>query len=153
VTLRVHRLERRQRLGRPADEVFAFFARAHNLERITPSWLHFEVRGTEPGEMGEGTLIHYRLRLHGLPLRWTSRIEEWDPGRSFVDRQLRGPYRLWHHRHTFTDDGEGTLVGDEVHYALPLGRLGEIAHPLLVKPDLERIFDYRHAAVAGLLGP
>jgi ligand-binding SRPBCC domain-containing protein len=153
VTLRVHRLERRQRLGRPADEVFAFFARTHNLERITPSWLHFEVRGTEPGEMGEGTLIHYRLRLHGLPLRWTSRIEEWDPGRSFVDRQLRGPYRLWHHRHTFTDDGEGTLVGDEVHYALPLGRLGEIAHPLLVKPDLERIFDYRHAAVAGLLGP
>ena len=153
MTLRVHRLERRQRLNRPADQVFTFFARAHNLERITPPWLHFEVRGTEPGEMGEGTVIHYRLRLHGLPLRWTSRIEEWDPGRSFVDRQLRGPYRVWHHRHTFTDDGEGTLVGDEVHYALPLGRLGEIAHPLLVKPDLERIFDYRHAAVAGLLGP
>ncbi len=153
MTLRVHRLERRQRLSRPADEVFAFFARAHNLEEITPSWLHFQVHGTQPGEMGEGTLIHYRLRLHGVPLRWTSRIEEWDPGRSFVDRQVHGPYRLWHHRHTFAGDGDGTVVADEVHYALPLGRLGELVHPLFVKPDLERIFDYRHAAVAGLLEP
>ena len=135
----------------PPGEVFGFFARAHNLEEITPSWLHFEVRGPEPAEMGAGTLIHYRLRLHGVPLRWTSRIEEWEPGRSFVDRQLRGPYRLWHHRHTFAADGDGTLVTDQVHYALPLGRLGELAHRLFVKRDLERIFDYRRAAVRGLL--
>ena len=153
MTVRVHRLERRQRLNRSPDEVFSFFARAHNLEQITPPWLRFQVCATEPAEMGEGTRIHYRLRLHGLPMRWTSRIEEWDPGRSFVDRQLRGPYRLWHHRHTFVADGDGTIVGDEVHYALPLGRLGELAHPLFVEPDLERIFDYRHAAVARRLGP
>jgi len=153
VTLSVHRLERRQRLNRAPDEVFAFFARAHNLEHITPPWLRFEVRGTEPAQMGEGTRIHYRLHLHGLPLRWTSRIEQWDPGRSFVDRQLRGPYRLWHHRHTFVPDGDGTIVGDEVHYALPLGRLGELAHTLFVARDLERIFDYRHAAVSRRLGP
>ena len=152
MTLRVHRLERRQRLRRPADEVFGFFATAQNLEQITPPWLRFEVRGMEPEHLGEGTLIHYRLRLHGVPLRWTSRIEQWQPGRSFVDRQVRGPYRLWHHRHTFTDDGDGTVIGDEVHYALPLGRLGEFAHPLFVKPDLEHIFDYRQAAVLALLG-
>jgi ligand-binding SRPBCC domain-containing protein len=151
VTLRVHRLERRQRLERPLDEVFAFFARAHNLEEITPPWLRFELRDPEPERVGEGTLIHYRLRLHGIPLKWTSRIQEWDPGRSFVDRQLRGPYRLWHHRHTFVSDGTGTLVADEVHYALPLGPLGEMTYPLFVKRDLERIFDYRHAAVATLL--
>jgi ligand-binding SRPBCC domain-containing protein len=147
----VHRLERHQRLNRRPHEVFGFFARAHNLEQITPPWLRFEVRATEPAEMG--TLIHYRLRLHGVPLRWTSRIEEWDPGRGFVDRQLRGPYRIWHHRHTFAADGDGTLVGDEVHYALPLGRVGELAHALFVKRDLERIFDYRRTAVLGLLGP
>ncbi len=147
----VHRLERRQRLDRSPEEVFSFFAKAHNLEQITPPWLRFEVRGTEPAGMGEGTLIHYRLRLHGVPLRWTSRIEEWDPGRTFVDRQLRGPYQMWHHRHTFAADGDGTLVGDEVHYALPLGPLGDLAHALFVKRDLERIFDYRHAAVLGLL--
>ncbi len=152
MTLRLHRLQRRQYLRRPVDEVFAFFAQAQNLERITPPWLRFEVRGTEPGHIAEGTLIHYRLRLHGLPLRWTSRIEEWDPGRSFVDSQLRGPYRLWHHRHTFAPDGDGTVVSDEVHYALPLGGLGQLAHLLFVRRDLERIFDYRQAAVAGALG-
>jgi ligand-binding SRPBCC domain-containing protein len=151
VTPSIHRLERRQRLDRRPDEVFGFFAQAHNLEKITPSWLRFEVRGTEPARMGEGTRIHYRLRLHGVPLRWTSRIEEWDPGRAFVDRQLRGPYRLWHHRHTFAADGDGTIVADEVHYALPLGRIGELGHALFVRRDLERIFDYRQAAVRRLL--
>ena len=151
MTPRVYRLERRQHLPRPVDEVFAFFARAQNLERITPAWLRFEVLGTEPGHIAQGTLIHYRLHLHGLPLRWTSRIEEWDPGRGFVDRQIRGPYRIWHHRHTFVSDGDGTVVGDEVHYAMPLGRLGQIAHPLFVRRDLERIFDYRQAAVRGAL--
>jgi ligand-binding SRPBCC domain-containing protein len=152
VTTSVHRLGRLQRLNLPPAEVFSFFARAQNLEQITPPWLRFEVRATEPAQIGEGTRIDYRLRLHGLPVRWTSRIEEWDPGHSFVDRQLRGPYRLWHHRHTFAADGDGTIVGDEVHYALPLGRLGELAHALFVKRDLERIFDYRHAAVARRLG-
>jgi ligand-binding SRPBCC domain-containing protein len=149
----VHRLERRQRLNRPADEVSSFFARAHNLERITPSWLRFEVRATEPAQIQEGAVIHYRLRLHGVPLRWTSRIEEWAPDRGFVDRQVRGPYRVWHHRHTFSADGDGTIIGDEVHYALPMGRLGDLAHALFVRRDLERIFDYRHAAVRDLLGP
>lgn len=149
----MHRLERRQRLNRPADEVFSFFARAHNLERITPSWLRFEVRATEPAQIQEGAVIHYRLRLHGVPLRWTSRIEEWAPDRGFVDRQVRGPYRVWHHRHTFSADGDGTIIGDEVHYALPMGRLGDLAHALFVRRDLERIFDYRHAAVRDLLGP
>lgn len=149
----MHRLERRQRLNRPADEVFSFFARAHNLERITPSWLRFEVRATEPAQIQEGAVIHYRLRLHRVPLRWTSRIEEWAPDRGFVDRQVRGPYRVWHHRHTFSADGDGTIIGDEVHYALPMGRLGDLAHALFVRRDLERIFDYRHAAVRDLLGP
>jgi len=97
--------------------------------------------------MGQGTRIDYRLRLHGVPLRWESRIEEWHPGRGFVDRQLRGPYRLWRHRHSFAARDGGTVVRDEVDYALPLGRLGELAHPLFVRRDLERIFAYRQRAV------
>ena len=148
---RVHRLTRSQHLDRPIEEVFAFFSRAENLELITPEWLHFEVRGSEPAEGGEGTLISYRLRLHGLPIRWSSRIEEWRAGDGFVDRQVRGPYRLWHHLHTFRAVGTGTLIGDDVHYGLPLGRLGEQAHRLFVKRDLERIFDHRQAAVRALL--
>jgi ligand-binding SRPBCC domain-containing protein len=148
----VHRLEREQYVDQPLPDVFAFFAEAHNLQRITPPWLSFQVLTPEPIEMGVGTLIDYRLRVHGVPLRWTSRIEEWEPGRRFVDRQLRGPYGLWHHRHTFAEAGRGTVVRDEVDYAMPLGALGDLAHPLFVRRDLERIFVYRHEAVPRLMG-
>lgn len=144
----VHRLERRQHLRLPVDQVFAFFAEAHNLERITPPWLRFELLAPGPVDMGVGTLIDYRLHVHRVPIRWTSRIEEWEPGRGFVDRQVRGPYRLWHHRHAFAAQDGGTFVRDEVDYALPLGRLGELAHPLFVRRDLDRIFAYRHRAAA-----
>jgi ligand-binding SRPBCC domain-containing protein len=148
----VHRLQREQYVGRPLADVFDFFAEAHNLERITPPWLSFTVLTPDPIEMGVGALIDYRLRVHGVPLRWTSRIEDWEPGRSFVDRQLRGPYGLWHHRHTFAEAGQGTVVRDEVDYAMPFGALGDLAHPLFVRRDLERIFTYRHEAVPRVLG-
>jgi ligand-binding SRPBCC domain-containing protein len=137
---------------RPLEAVFEFFARAHNLERITPPWLRFELLTPEPIEMRLGARIDYRLHVHGVPVRWASRVEEWEPGHSFVDRQLRGPYGLWHHRHWFAADDSGTIVGDDVHYAMPYGRLGELAHPLFVGRDLERIFDYRRRAVEGALG-
>jgi ligand-binding SRPBCC domain-containing protein len=148
----VHRLEREQYVDRPLEEVFDFFAEAHNLERITPPWLSFQVLTPDPIEMGVGVLIDYKLRVHGLPLRWTSRIEDWEPGRSFVDRQLRGPYGLWHHRHTFAQHGGGTVVRDEVDYAMPFGAVGDLAQSLFVRRDLERIFTYRHEAVPRLLG-
>ena len=149
--MRTHRLERAQVVRRSLDEVFAFFARASNLEAITPPWLRFEVLTPEPVSMRAGTLIEYRLRLHGLPLRWTSRIEDWEPGAAFVDRQVRGPYRLWHHRHEFAPHPDGTVVRDRVDYAFPLGALGDLTGALLVHRDLERIFDFRRAAVARLL--
>jgi ligand-binding SRPBCC domain-containing protein len=149
--VKVHRLQREQYVDRPLVDVFDFFAEAHNLERITPPWLSFTVLTPDPIEMRVGTLIDYRLRVHGIPLRWTSRIEDWEPGRSFVDRQLRGPYGLWHHRHTFAAEGQGTVVRDEVDYALPFGALGDLTHPLFVRRDLERIFTYRHEAVPRLL--
>jgi ligand-binding SRPBCC domain-containing protein len=148
----VHRLEREQYVDRPLEEVFDFFAEAHNLERITPPWLSFQVLTPDPIEMGVGVLIDYKLRVHGLPLRWTSRIEDWEPGRSFVDRQLRGPYGLWHHRHTFAPQGGGTVVRDEVDYAMPFGAVGDLAQSLFVRRDLERIFTYRTEAVPRLLG-
>jgi len=147
-----HRLQREQLLPRRIDEVIAFFAEARNLERITPPWLVFRVLTPDPIEMRVGTLIDYRLRVHGIPLSWTTRIEQWDPGVGFVDRQIAGPYRLWHHRHTFHAQGAGTVVSDVVDYALPFGPLGELAHRLLVRRDLERIFAHRHAVAARELG-
>jgi ligand-binding SRPBCC domain-containing protein len=150
----VHRLERRQFVARPLDEVFAFFAEAGNLERITPPWLSFRVLTPDPVQMAIGTLIDYRLRLHGIPLGWTSQIEVWNPDSptpQFVDRAIRGPFSLWHHRHRFSASGDGTIVSDEVHYAPPLGALGEVANRLIVARDLDRIFAHRHQAVAQIL--
>jgi ligand-binding SRPBCC domain-containing protein len=148
----VHCLEREQLVARPLEEVFGFFSRAGNLERITPPWLQFKLLTPEPIEMRAGTLIEYRLHLHGVPLRWVSRIEEWEHGRVFVDRQLHGPYKLWDHRHEFTALDGATVVRDRVRYSLPLGILGELAHAGLVRRDLRRIFGFRRAAVAQLLG-
>ena len=145
-------LERSQRLARPPEDVFPFFADAFNLQAITPAWLHFRVLTPEPVTMAAGTLLEYRLRLHGLPLRWLTRIEIWEPPLRFVDVQVRGPYRLWHHTHTFAPAGDGTLMGDRVRYALPLGPLGELAHVALVRRELDRIFAFRHAVVRARLG-
>jgi ligand-binding SRPBCC domain-containing protein len=147
----VHVLERSQRLPRPPDEVFPFFADAFNLEAITPAWLHFRVLTPPPVTMAAGARLEYRLRLHGLPLRWLTRIEVWEPPVRFVDVQVRGPYRLWHHTHSFEPHGDGTLMRDRVRYALPLGPLGELAHALLVRRDLDRIFAVRHAVVRARL--
>ncbi len=111
--------------------------------------LGFEVVTPRPIEMGVGTLIEYRLRLHRVPVRWRTRIEAWEPPRRFVDGQVKGPYSLWEHTHTFEEDGPGaTVIRDRVRYAIPFGPLGELADRLLVQRDLRQIFDYRRDAVA-----
>jgi ligand-binding SRPBCC domain-containing protein len=145
----IHILERRQRIELPIADAFAFYADARNLERITPPWLGFEVTTPGPIEMGRGTLIEYRLKLHRVPVRWRTRIEEWDPPHRFVDAQLSGPYAHWHHTHSFEPDGaDAVWIGDRVRYAIPFGPLGELANRLFVSRDVERIFDYRREAVA-----
>lgn len=146
-------LERAQLVPRRRDEVFAFFADAHNLEAITPGFLRFRI--VTPGriELAAGTLIEYRLSLFGVPFSWRTRIEELVPGERFVDVQLAGPYRRWRHLHTFEDAPGGTRVRDRVDYELPLGPLGALAHALLVRRALARIFAHRAARIAELLAP
>ena len=152
-TARVHVLERSQQLEVPAREAFAFYADASNLEAITPPWLRFRVVTPGAIAMAPGTLIDYRLRLHGVPVSWRTRIEVWEPPRRFVDVQLSGPYALWEHEHRLLPRGdEAVEIRDRVRYALPLGPLGALAHALLVRRDLARIFDFRQTAVAERLG-
>jgi ligand-binding SRPBCC domain-containing protein len=148
---RIYRLERRQLVERPLDEVFDFFADAANLEALTPAFLRFGIRTPLPIAVRAGTHIEYALRLFGLPLRWRTLISVWEPGRRFVDEQLSGPYALWRHTHTFEAVEGGTLVRDVVDYALPFGPLGRLAHALFVGRTLGRIFAYRQSAIARLL--
>jgi ligand-binding SRPBCC domain-containing protein len=144
----VHVLEREQWVASPPEAAFELFSDAFALERITPPWLGFRVISSGPIDMREGVLIRYALKLHGLPVKWLTRIEVWDPPHRFVDLQRDGPYRLWIHTHTFLPRDGGTAIVDRVRYELPLGFLGEFARIAVVRRDLEQIFDYRQEAVS-----
>jgi ligand-binding SRPBCC domain-containing protein len=138
--MRVHQFEQELWLPRPRGEVFIFFSDARNLDSITPKWLSFRTVTTLPLEMKVGALIDYRLRVHRIPLRWRSRITEWQPPGRFVDEQVRGPYHLWRHEHEFEERDGGTLVRDKVRYAVHFDLL---VHTLFVRRDVEKIFAYR----------
>ena len=150
-----HRLHTTQHLPLPRPEVFAFFADAENLERITPPELAFEIATPTPIDIREGALIEYRLGLFGVRFSWRTEITAWEPPYRFVDQQLRGPYRRWHHTHSFVEergpDGRpGTRMDDVVLWELPLSPLGELAYPA-VRAQLARIFGYRTRRIHALL--
>lgn len=135
-----YRLESALFLPAQRDEIFAFFSDAFQLENLTPPWLSFHVVTPAPINIAAGTLIDYQLRIRGISIRWQSRITIWEPPLRFVDEQVRGPYRRWHHEHRFEDAPGGTICRDIVRYAVPGGAL---VHALFVGPDVRRIFRYR----------
>lgn len=135
-------------IEKPIDEVFSFFSDAHNLVEITPPRMKLVVLTPSPIEMQIGTLIDYRLKLRGIPLRWQSEITEWNPPHKFVDEQRKGPYRAWIHTHIFDETDQGTMVTDHVEYAV-LG--GQIVDKLFVRPDLKKIFEYRFKRLQEIL--
>jgi ligand-binding SRPBCC domain-containing protein len=140
-SMKTFTLQKQIWLPRPLPDVFRFFADAANLEVLTPPWLSFHILTPRPIEMKTGTRIDYKLRVHGIPVRWQSEITVWSPPERFVDEQRRGPYRHWIHEHKFRTSNGGTIVEDLVHYAV-WG--GELINGLMVSPDLKKIFDYRH---------
>lgn len=143
-------LHRELWLPRRRDEVFPFFADAANLNLLVPEYLRFGILTPPPIEMRRSTLIDYRLRLRGIPVRWRTLISAWEPPSRFVDEQVRGPYRLWRHEHRFEDRDGGTLCIDHVDYAVPGGVLEPLIHRLLVRRDVEHIFDYRRRRMTTL---
>lgn len=130
-------------VGGGLEDVFGFFSSPFNLEAITPPWLGFRVLHVSDPEVREGTRIAYRLRLHGLPFRWESRIAEYRENTMFADEQVVGPYRHWYHRHLFRPVHGGVEIEDVVEYRMPFGALGRVAHAAFVRRQLARIFDYR----------
>ena len=131
------------------SELFPFFADASNLDALTPPWLHFHIVTPAPIVMRAGTLIDYQLRVRWVPLRWRTLIRDWQPPYRFVDEQVWGPYRQWIHEHTFASEVGGTRVRDVVHYAVPFDWL---VHRSIVRPDIERIFQYRAEALQRRFG-
>lgn len=129
---------------RPVPEVFAFFADAANLQRITPPWVDFHIETPSPIAMHAGALIDYRLKVHGVPIRWRTGITDWHPPHRFVDTQLKGPYWRWVHTHRFREAPGGTFVEDDVDYAVPGGWLVD---RLMVQRDLRAIFLHRQRAI------
>ena len=131
----------------PLPEVFGFFSKAENLNLLTPPWVHFSILTPLPIEMRQGLVIHYRIRVRGIAHRWDSEITEWRPPFGFTDTQIRGPYRLWVHRHGFEEKQEGTLVSDSITYRVPGGAP---VNRLYVAGELRRIFAYREAKILEL---
>lgn len=127
-------------------QVFSFFSKAENLEILTPPWLSFKILNTSTPTVEKGTLINYTLKIHGVPVRWRTLIKEWNPDSSFVDFQLKGPYKKWHHLHTFEDVPGGTLISDNVTYVIPGGIFGKALLPL-IQHDVETIFKYRQKKI------
>lgn len=145
-----HIFEASQWIPRDVNEVFEFFSSETNLEKITPPWLKFHVIGKSTPQMQAGTLIDYKLKINGVPVKWRTEIVVWEPGKRFVDNQLHGPYKRWHHTHTFKSENGGTRMNDSVLYQLPLGRLGDLAAGWKVRRQVRGIFAYRREVIEKL---
>ena len=146
----VHTLETRQIIPATRERVWEFFSNPRNLARITPPGMGFSIEeGGLPERVRPGLMITHRLTpLFGIPMTWLAEITQVVAGERFIDEQRVGPFAVWHHEHEFHDVGGGrTEMVDRVTYVLPLGPLGELVHPWLVKPQLDRIFVFREKAV------
>lgn len=141
--MKVYELHEIQKTPIRRDDVFEFFSNAANLQLLTPKHMDLEILTSLPIEMRSGTVIDYRIRILGIPLRWQSEIRHWDPPHSFSDVQTKGPYALWEHEHCFTQTETGTTIEDHVRYAMPYGLIGLIIHALFVRPQLKNLFRFR----------
>lgn len=150
--MKLYTLKRTQGFSHSRDTVFKFFESPEHLALITPPWLDFHILTPTPITMRQGTLIDYTIRWLTVPVRWTTLITSYEPPYRFVDEQIRGPYSLWHHSHTFVEKDGVTEMHDEVQYALPAGVFGRVAHAALVRKQLEEIFDYRSHVIGRFFG-
>jgi ligand-binding SRPBCC domain-containing protein len=148
--MKIYTLQRQLLINRPLHEVFGFFSRPENLGRLTPRGLGFQMLTPAPIEMKDGAVIDYAIRLYGKDLRWTTLITLFNAPHKFVDVQLKGPYSFWHHTHAFTVTENGTIISDEVKYAMPFGLVGRIIHSLVVRHQLQRIFTFRQEQILAL---
>jgi ligand-binding SRPBCC domain-containing protein len=149
----VHQLKRTQLIPADVETIWRFFSSPKNLAVITPPYMNFRITSPPEHAIYEGQIITYKVSpILGVPLFWMTEIQEVEHHKKFVDIQKKGPYKLWHHEHTFEQQGNAVLMTDNVHYELPFGILGDAAHKLFVKKQLEEIFDYRNKKIIEVYG-
>jgi ligand-binding SRPBCC domain-containing protein len=148
--MKTYSLARSQSVGQPTEVVFEFFSKPENLALLTPRNLGFSILTPLPIAMNVGAVIDYTITILGIPVRWTTLITAYAPPRRFVDVQLRGPYAFWHHTHSFVESGDGTVVSDEVVYAMRGGLIGRLLHRLFIRKRLDKIFAHRRSAIDSL---
>ena len=146
----MYTLKRIIRIPGSLDDVFAFFNRPENLDKVTPAFLGFTILTPSPLKLHNGAVFDYQVRLMGLPMRWTSVITNYEPPHQFVDIQLKGPYAFWHHKHSFEPKEDGVDVIDEVHYEVGYSLLGGVLHSLVIKHQLNMIFSHREKVMRTL---
>lgn len=145
----IYSLHRTLKINAPLTEVWKFFSSPYNLQKITPAYMNFIITDCpDKNRIFEGMQIRYKVSpVLKVPMNWVTLIESVKEGVCFTDRQLKGPYKLWHHVHTFREVNGVVEMKDDVTYELPMGPLGSLAHAMFVKKQLEDIFDYRETAV------
>ncbi len=136
-----------QKLNMKLEELFEFFQKPENLERVSPSWVNFNIKSKLPLVMKEGAEFEYTIKLLGIPMNWKTRIIEYSPPEIFIDEQVKGPYKKWIHTHKFKQANGFVLMEDNVDYDLYGGVLKGIIHQLFVKKSVEKIFEYRREAI------
>jgi len=150
--MKYYELDVEQFIDQPVEKVFEFFSRPENLEEITPPRLGFTIMTPSPIPMEKGSLIDYTIRILGFSVHWRTLITSYDPPHGFVDEQIKGPYVLWHHRHSFKKENGGTIIRDTVRYAVLLGIIGRFLNLIWIQKDLKDIFAYRRKFIANKFG-
>lgn len=149
----MHQFIRKQFVKTDLQTCWDFFSSPANLKRITPSYMGFDVKTEVPAQMYEGLIIAYKVKpVLGIPVEWVTEITHVKDKSFFVDEQRKGPYTMWHHEHHFKEVEGGVEMTDIVSYIIPLGLIGKMVHPFLVKPKLEEIFAYRFKIVEEVFG-
>ena len=142
--MKTYTLKYEQYIDLPINDVFNFFSKPENLSLITPARIKFDILTPVPLKMKEGQLVDYSLKImYLIKLHWRTLITHYEKPYKFVDQQIKGPYTMWHHTHTFEEKDGGTLIRDDLKYAIPLGILGRFVHALYIKHDIQSIFKYR----------
>jgi ligand-binding SRPBCC domain-containing protein len=151
--MKIYTFHRKQKLPITIETAWAFLSNPKNLKTITPDYMSFDILSGADRPMFAGQIIQYIVTpILGIKTKWVTEITQVEHQKYFVDEQRFGPYALWHHKHFIKEIDGGVEMEDIIDYKVPLGILGQLVHPVLVKPKLEEIFAYRQKKLIELYG-